>query len=158
MMAEHRTTLAAAAHASVLRTFTRSGRRAEGLLHQAAIGHCAAYHDLGSKMVCRCSMACMHSKHATTLVPRCSKAHLCKLPLLVAQWAGAASLQPPLNAVQVKDVTAHSPGNAEARVVCVTCAGWTKPLDQSCSVSLRQLTLFTWPVKAVLAELMCPMT
>ena len=98
-------------------------------------------------------MAYVRSEHATTSLLRCSKAHLCKLPLLVAQWAGAASLEPPLNAVQVKDVTAHSPGNAEAGVVRVTCAGWSGALNQSCSVSLWQLTCFMSPVKAVHAEL-----
>lgn len=41
---------------------------------------------------------------------------------LVAQRAGGARLQPPLDAVQMKHVAAVAPRNAEARVVVVTCA------------------------------------
>lgn len=42
-----------------------------------------------------------------------------KLPLLVAQRAGGARLEPALNAVQVEDVPAAAPRDAQARVVRV---------------------------------------
>jgi hypothetical protein len=41
---------------------------------------------------------------------------------LVAQRAGGARLEPPLDAVQVEDVAAVAPRDAETRVVVVACA------------------------------------
>ena len=44
-----------------------------------------------------------------------------EVPLLVAERAGGARLEPPLDAVQVEDVPAASPGYAESWVVSVPC-------------------------------------
>lgn len=44
---------------------------------------------------------------------------LCKLPLLVAQWASTASLQPTLDAVQVEHMPAATPCYTEAGMVWI---------------------------------------
>lgn len=46
--------------------------------------------------------------------------NLGKLPLLVAQWAGAACLEPALDAVQVEHVTTATPGNRQSGMLSVT--------------------------------------
>ncbi len=46
--------------------------------------------------------------------------NLGEFPLLVAQGAGRARLEPSLDAVEVKDVTTATPGNAQTRVLRVT--------------------------------------
>lgn len=57
----------------------------------------------------------------TQRTPTCQDAlNLCKLPLLVAEGAGAACLEPALDAVQVEHVATHTPRDAQARVVRVT--------------------------------------
>ena len=44
-----------------------------------------------------------------------------EVPLLVAERAGGARLEPPLDAVQVEDVPAASPSYAESRVISIPC-------------------------------------
>ena len=44
-----------------------------------------------------------------------------EVPLLVAERAGGTRLEPPLDAVQVEDVPAASPGYAESWVVSIPC-------------------------------------
>lgn len=67
---------------------------------------------------------------------------LCELPLLVAQRAGGARLEPALDAVQVEHVPAAAPGDAQPGVVGVACrlgaggAAWRAPAAAAGSVSV----------------------
>lgn len=57
----------------------------------------------------------LHS-HGT---PRKNFFYLGKLPLLVAEGTGTSSLEPPLNAVKVENMTTVSPGNTQTRMISI---------------------------------------
>lgn len=55
----------------------------------------------------------------------------------VAQRARRPSLEPPLNAVQMKDVPAIAPRNAQPWVVIVACEAYSKLHQRPASVGVR---------------------
>ena len=70
-----------------------------------------------------------------------------EVPLLVAERAGGARLEPPLDAVQVEDVAAASPGYAESWVVSIPCGVRLHPAQAD-----HQMTLTSCILLLVLAK------